>query len=78
MAYTRDCKTCGQRISLRQMPDGQWVAFDVSTQNPHQHGRQTTGEDKNIYTKKTSQTKNVWSGDDDDMLEDDDDFLNNF
>ncbi len=69
MAYTRDCKTCGQRISLRQMPDGQWVAFDVSTQNPHQHGRQTTGEDKNIYTKKTSQTKNVWSGDDDDMLE---------
>ena len=32
MSYTRDCKTCGQRISLRQMPDGQWVAFDVSTQ----------------------------------------------
>ena len=54
MSYTRDCKTCGQRISLRQMPDGQWVAFDVSTQNVHEHYKETSAEDNHIYTKKTS------------------------
>lgn len=69
MSYTRDCKTCGQRISLRQMPDGQWVAFDVSTQNVHEHYKETSAEDNHIYTKKTSKKNNVWSGDDDDMLE---------
>ena len=69
MSYTRECKTCGQRISLRQMPDGQWVAFDVSTQNVHEHYKETSAEDNHIYTKKTSKKNNVWSGDDDDMLE---------
>ena len=27
-SYFRDCKWCGQRIHMRQMPHGQWVAFD--------------------------------------------------
>ena len=40
MSYTRACKTCGQRISLRQMQSGQWVAFDVSTEEPHECGTQ--------------------------------------
>ena len=35
MAYTRPCNKCGQRISLREMPHGQWVAFDVSTEESH-------------------------------------------
>ncbi len=35
MAYTRPCNKCGQRISLREMPHGQWVAFDVSTEETH-------------------------------------------
>ena len=35
MSYTRPCTKCGQRISLRQMPAGQWVAFDVSTEESH-------------------------------------------
>ena len=50
------------------MPDGQWVAFDVSTQNVHQHGRQTAGQDNNIYTKKNNQKNKTWTGDDDDIL----------
>ena len=69
MSYTRECRTCGQRISLREMPDGQWVAFDVSTQNVHEHYKKTSAKDNNIYTTKTSKKSNVWSGDDDDMLE---------
>ena len=35
MSYTRPCNKCGERISLRQMPGGQWVAFDVSTEESH-------------------------------------------
>ena len=35
MSYTRQCNKCGDRISLRQMPQGQWVAFDVSTEESH-------------------------------------------
>jgi hypothetical protein len=35
MSYTRPCTKCGERISLRQMPAGQWVAFDVSTEESH-------------------------------------------
>ena len=35
MSYTRPCNKCGERISLREMPHGQWVAFDVSTEETH-------------------------------------------
>lgn len=38
MSYTKPCKKCGQKISLRQMPAGQWVAFDVSTEETHNCG----------------------------------------
>src|ERR1700675_2643850 len=27
-SYTRACRSCGRRISLRQMPHGKWVAFE--------------------------------------------------
>ena len=37
MAYIRNCETCGKRISLREMPGGQWVAFDINTKKPHKH-----------------------------------------
>jgi len=37
MSYLKRCSTCGQRISMREMPAGQWVAFDPSTDNPHKH-----------------------------------------
>ena len=35
MSYTRPCNKCGERISIRQMPHGQWVAFDVATDDQH-------------------------------------------
>ena len=35
MSYTKPCNKCGERISLRQMPQGQWVAFDISTEESH-------------------------------------------
>ena len=37
MSYIRRCNICGQRISMREMPAGQWVAFDPSTDHPHEH-----------------------------------------
>lgn len=38
MAIYRECKYCGQPISIREMPAGQWVAFDVGTDNVHHCG----------------------------------------
>ena len=38
MSYTRPCNKCGERISMRQMPAGQWLAFDVSTEEVHECG----------------------------------------
>ena len=35
MASIRPCNKCGERISIRQMPHGQWVAFDVATDDQH-------------------------------------------
>jgi len=35
MSSIRKCINCGQRISLRKMPHGKWVAFDASTQIAH-------------------------------------------
>ena len=40
MSYTKPSNKSGQRISLRQMPAGQWVAFDVSTEESHVCGVQ--------------------------------------
>ena len=53
-SYIRPCRECGQRISLRQMPAGQWVAFDVSTETQHSCGKKTK-ENPNI--KKLAQNK---------------------
>ena len=39
MAYIRPCNRCGQRISMREMRAGQWVAFDASTEIPHKCGK---------------------------------------
>ena len=50
MSYTRNCKKCGQRISLREMQGGQWVAFDVRTDNPHKHYEENTNYSNYDYT----------------------------
>ena len=39
MSYTKFCNKCGQRISLREMQGGQWVAFDVNTDKVHKHSK---------------------------------------
>ena len=39
MSYIKNCTKCGQKISLREMSHGQWVAFDANTDKPHKHGK---------------------------------------
>ena len=39
MSYIKSCTKCGQKISLREMAHGQWVAFDPNTDKPHKHGK---------------------------------------
>ena len=48
MAYIRPCNKCGQRISMREMRAGQWVAFDVSTEQPHKCGKKNKADPKII------------------------------
>ena len=48
MAYIRNCKVCGQRISMREMKDGHWVAFEVSTNIPHEHKARTYQQRQNL------------------------------
>ena len=37
VSYIKSCDVCGKKISLRQMPGGQWVAFNYQTDDPHNH-----------------------------------------
>jgi len=48
MSYIKNCKVCGQRISLREMQNRQWVAFDANTDNVHKHNRKGPKEKLNI------------------------------
>ena len=56
MSYTRPCNKCGERISLRQMPAGQWVAFDVLTEESHVCGVKNK-PDVSVKLKKKKETK---------------------
>lgn len=51
MSYIKNCTKCGQKISLREMSHGQWVAFDANTDKPHKHGK---GSRKKASTKRQS------------------------
>ena len=51
MASIRPCNKCGERISIRQMPHGQWVAFDVATDDQHKCSKKKS---KKIQKKSTS------------------------
>lgn len=44
MAYIRPCNKCGQRISMREMKAGQWVAFDSSTDKAHKCGKKNKAD----------------------------------
>ena len=41
MSYIKNCNKCGQRISLREMQNGQWVAFDAGTDQIHKHNKRS-------------------------------------
>ena len=41
MSYIKNCKVCGEKISLREMSHGQWVAFDANTDKPHKHSKRS-------------------------------------
>ena len=56
MSYTKPCNKCGERISLRQMPQGQWVAFDASTEESHICGIKN---DPYISVKLKKKNKNI-------------------
>jgi len=56
MSYTKPCNKCGERISLRQMPQGQWVAFNVSTEESHDCG---VINDPDISVKLKKKNKNI-------------------
>ena len=58
MASIRPCNKCGERISIRQMPHEQWVAFDVATDNPHKCSKKKVKQKK---TKKKNK-KDTYSG----------------
>ena len=56
MSYIKACNKCGARISMRQMSQGQWVAFDVGSDEPHQCG--VTGRKSNrTYVRKKKASK---------------------
>ena len=61
MAYIRPCIKCGQRISMREMRAGQWVAFDVSTEKPHKCGKKNKADPS---IKKLAKQKNKKKDDD--------------
>ena len=61
MAYIRPCNKCGQRISMREMRAGQWVAFDVSTEKPHKCGKKNKADPA---IKKLAKQKNKVEDDD--------------
>jgi len=52
MSYIKKCDICGERISLRQMSDGHWVAFEVRTDIPHEHITSNKKKIKPVYKKR--------------------------
>lgn len=59
MAYIKSCDKCGGRISMRQMSQGQWVAFDVGSDEPHEHGVAGRKSNRVIVKKNKPNQKNI-------------------
>ena len=47
MSYIKKCDKCGKRISMREMKQGHWVAFEVNTNRPHKHSKSKSKLKKN-------------------------------
>ena len=59
-----DCRFCGEKISLRKMPHGKHVPFEVHTNDPHKCSKSNNKkvvkkESKNKKTTKIAQTKEI-------------------
>lgn len=60
MSYIKACNKCGAKISMRQMSQGQWVAFDAGSDEPHRCG--VRGRKSNrafVKKKKTSKFASI-------------------
>ena len=53
MSYIRSCNICGQRISLREMQNGQWVAFEVNTNELHKHNKKSKSKKSTVQNNDT-------------------------
>ena len=51
MSYIKKCINCGHRISMRQMPYGQWVPFDINEETVHDclQGHSRSRSDSGFY-----------------------------
>ena len=54
MSYVRNCNICGQRISLREMQNGQWVAFEVNTDQVHKHNKKSKNQKSKVQNNETT------------------------
>ena len=64
MSLIVDCRFCGEKISLRKMPHGKHVPFEVHTNDPHKCSKSNNKkvvkkESKNKKTTKIAQTKEI-------------------
>ena len=57
MSLIVDCRFCGERISLRKMPHGKHVPFDVHTDDQHKC-TQSKSKKKVVKKKETKSKKN--------------------
>lgn len=46
-SYNRKCRSCGKPIQMRQMPHGQWVAFE-GYDTPHKCSKEEHSETTNL------------------------------
>ena len=56
MSLIVDCRFCGERISLRKMPHGKHVPFDVHTDDQH---KCTESKSKKKAVKKVAKPKKI-------------------
>ena len=59
MSYIKSCNKCGARISMRQMSHGQWVAFDVGSDESHQCGVVGKKSNRSYVKKKASKFASI-------------------
>lgn len=57
MSIKRACNHCGNNISLRKMPNGQWVAFDFNTNSAHKCATKQSSKTRTSTPERT--TKNL-------------------